>query len=60
LPRSLFNSLFVAAATVTLGVAVNSKAGFAFAVFDFPFKRAPLVTVLLSFMMPFEAIVIPL
>jgi multiple sugar transport system permease protein len=58
--RSLFNSLFVATATVTLGVFVNSMAGFAFAVFDFPFKRALFVAVLLSFMMPFEAIVIPL
>lgn len=59
-PRSLFNSLFVATATIVFGVLVNSMAGFAFAVFDFPFKRALFVTVLLSFMMPFEAIVIPL
>jgi ABC-type glycerol-3-phosphate transport system permease component len=59
-PRSLFNSLFVAFATVGLGVFVNSMAGFAFAVFDFPFKRSLFVAVLLSFMMPFESIVIPL
>ena len=59
-PRSLFNSLFVALATVTLGVFVNSMAGFAFAVFDFPFKNVLFVAVLLSFMMPFESIVIPL
>ena len=59
-PRSLFNSLFVATATIVFGVLVNSMAGFAFAVFDFPFKRTLFVTVLLSFMMPFEAIVIPL
>ena len=31
-----------------------------FAVFDFPFKKALFVAVLLSFMMPFESIVIPL
>lgn len=59
-PRSLFNSLFVAIATVTLGVFVNSMAGFAFAVFEFPFKKSLFVAVLLSFMMPFESIVIPL
>ena len=59
-PRALFNSLFVAFATVLLGVIVNSMAGFAFAVFDFPFKKPLFVAVLLSFMMPFESIVIPL
>ena len=59
-PRALFNSMFIGVATVTLGVFVNSLAGFAFAVFDFPFKRALFAVVLLSFMMPFESIVIPL
>jgi len=59
-PRALFNSLFVCLGTVTLGALINSMAGFAFAVFDFPFKRALFVIVLLSFMMPFESIVIPL
>ena len=59
-PRALFNSLFVSFMTVALGILVNSMAGFAFAVFDFPFKRTLFVAVLLSFMMPFEAIVIPL
>ncbi len=59
-PRALFNSMFIGVATVVLGVFVNSLAGFAFAVFDFPFKRALFAVVLLSFMMPFESIVIPL
>ena len=59
-PRALFNSMFIAVSTVILGVFVNSLAGFAFAVFEFPFKRALFVVVLLSFMMPFESIVIPL
>jgi len=59
-PRALFNSMFIGVATVTLGVFVNSMAGFAFAVFEFPFKRALFAVVLLSFMMPFESIVIPL
>ena len=59
-PRALFNSMFIGVATVTLGVFVNSLAGFAFAVFEFPFKRTLFTIVLLSFMMPFESIVIPL
>jgi len=60
LPRAVANSLFVALATVALGVTVNSLAGFAFAVFDFPFKRVLFAIVLATFMMPFESIVIPL
>lgn len=59
-PLALRNSLFIAVSTVLLGLLVNSMAGFAFAVFDFPGKNALFVAVLLSFMMPFEAIVIPL
>lgn len=58
--RPLLNSLFVSTTTVIIGVIVNSLAGFAFAVFDFRFKKALFVLVLLSFMMPFESIVIPL
>lgn len=54
------NSLIVSLATVALGVVVNSLAGFAFAVFDFPLKRVLFVAVLATFMMPFESIVIPL
>jgi ABC-type glycerol-3-phosphate transport system permease component len=59
-PRAVLNSLFVCTATVALGLFVNSLAGFAFAVFEFPLKTPLFVLVLLSFMMPFEAIVIPL
>jgi ABC-type glycerol-3-phosphate transport system permease component len=59
-PRALFNSMFIAVTTVMAGVFVNSLAGFAFAVFEFRFKRALFAVVLLSFMMPFESIVIPL
>ncbi|MCS6879255.1 MAG: carbohydrate ABC transporter permease [Geminicoccaceae bacterium] len=60
LPRAVANSLFVALTTVALGVTVNSLAGFAFAVFEFPGKRLLFVLVLATFMMPFESIVIPL
>jgi ABC-type glycerol-3-phosphate transport system permease component len=58
--RAIGNSLIVALSTVALGILVNSLAGFAFAVFDFPGRGILFVAVLASFMMPFEAIVIPL
>jgi ABC-type glycerol-3-phosphate transport system permease component len=57
---AMSNSLIICITTVTLGIFVNSLAGFAFAVFEFPFKNVLFVLVLLSFMMPFESIVIPL
>lgn len=57
---ALANTLFVACATVLLGILICAAAGFAFAVFDFPFKRTLFVCVIVTFMMPFEAIVIPL
>lgn len=58
--RAVQNSLFVASSTVIIGIFINSLAGFAFAVFDFPFKKILFVFVLASFMMPFESMVIPL
>jgi ABC-type glycerol-3-phosphate transport system permease component len=58
--RALLNSLVICTATVALGILVNSLAGFAFAVYDFPGKKLLFIAVLISFMMPFEAIVIPL
>lgn len=58
--RALANTLFLCAVTVVGGIAVNSLAGFAFTVFDFPGKRLLTTLVFVSFMVPFEAIVIPL
>lgn len=59
-PKAILNTVFVGIVTAVLGVFVNSAAGFAFAVFDFPFKRVLFASVLASFMVPFESIVIPL
>ena len=58
--RALANTFGLCAATVIGGVAVNSLAGFTFTVFEFPGKRFFMVLVFISFMVPFEAIVIPL
>lgn len=58
--RALANTFGLCAATVIGGISVNSLAGFAFTVFDFPGKRVLMLLVFISFMVPFEAIVIPL
>ncbi len=58
--RFLGNSLFVALATVLLGLLVNSLAAFGFARFRFPGQRVLFGLVLVTFMVPFEVIVLPL
>lgn len=57
---AVFNSLFVAIATVLAGLAVNSLAGFAFAILRFPGRNALFAVTVLTFLVPFEAISIPL
>jgi len=59
-PRALFNTLFVGTTTAVFGLLMNSLAGFAFAIFDFKGKNMLFAIVLVTFMMPFESIVIPL
>lgn len=58
--RALFNSIFVTTLTVLFGLIFNSMCGFAFAVFDFKGKNFLFFAVLVTFMIPFEAISIPL
>lgn len=60
LGRALVNSILVASVTVVGGVVVNGLAGFAFAKFDFKGKRVLFSAAVLSFLVPFEAKVIPL
>jgi len=59
-PRAIGNSLFVAGVTMVIGVLVNAAAAFAFATFQFRFRGPLFLLVLLTAMMPFEAIVLPL
>lgn len=58
--RFFGNSVFVAGATVALGLLVNSLAAYGFARFDFPGRRLLFGLVLVTFMVPFEVIVLPL
>ncbi|HHV92959.1 MAG TPA: carbohydrate ABC transporter permease [Firmicutes bacterium] len=59
-PRGLLNTAYVAVTVVVFGVLLNSMAGFAFAKLDFPGKRLLFTLTIVSFMIPFEAISIPL
>jgi multiple sugar transport system permease protein len=58
--RALLNTIFVCAATVVGGIIFNSMAGFAFAGFEFPGKRLLFILVLVTFMVPFEVLALPL
>lgn len=54
------NTMLVAVVTMVAGIIVNGAAGFAFALFDFKGKGVILSLVIISFMLPFEAIALPL
>jgi multiple sugar transport system permease protein/putative chitobiose transport system permease protein len=58
--RNLGNSLLVAGATVVGGLVVCSMAAFALAVIDFPGRGVVFGVIVVSFLIPFEAIAIPL
>ena len=58
--ESIMLTVFVGITTVIFGVLLNSMAGFSFAKFDFPGKKFLFGLVLISFLVPFEAIAVPL
>jgi len=58
--RFFGNSLFVAGSTILLGLFVNSLAAFGFARFVFRGQKLLFALVLVTFMVPFEVIVLPL
>lgn len=58
--RPLINTLIVNFIIISLSCIVNSMAAFAFATFRFPGKKIIFGIVLLSFMIPFESIALPL
>ena len=57
---AVLNSAFVAGMTVLGGLIINGLAGFVFAVFQFPGRQFLFFVIVLSFLVPFEAISIPL
>ncbi len=54
------NTMFIALVTMVGGLIVNGAAGFAFAMFEFKGKKLILSLIIISFMLPFEAIALPL
>jgi putative chitobiose transport system permease protein len=60
LGRTVFNSIFVAFLTVAFGLVINAAAAFALSVLRFPFRSLIFAVVVVSFMIPFDAIAIPL
>lgn len=58
--KPLLNSLLVSSAAVVIGVTLSSMAGFSLAKFEFRGKKIIFFLVIISFMVPFEAIAIPL
>lgn len=57
---ALANSLIVSTAIVSGGLIVNSMAGFVFAKIDFPGRTLLFILTIVTFMLPFRAIAIPL
>ena len=58
--RAVLNSLVVAGGTVAAGLVICSLAGFALSAVDFPGRNVVFGLVVLSFMVPFDAVAIPL
>lgn len=58
--RPIINTLIVTLVTIACGSIINSLAAFSFATFNFRFKTLIFTIVLLSFMIPFESIAMPL
>lgn len=58
--RPIANTLIVTVVTIIFGCILNSMAGFAFTCFEFKGKKILYPLVLISFMVPFEAVAIPL
>jgi ABC-type glycerol-3-phosphate transport system permease component len=58
-PRWYVNSLFVAFATVMLGLFFDSLAGFAFAKFDFPFRSLLFGILVATIMIPYPVTLVP-
>ena len=58
--QSILLTIFVGLSTVFVGILLNSMAGFSFAIFNFPGKKILFTIVIVTFLIPFEAIAIPL
>ena len=58
--RAIFNSILVTALTVVFGLYVCATAAFALAVIEFPGRNVVFAVMIVSFLIPFDAIAVPL
>lgn len=58
--RAILNSIFVSAVTIAFGLVICSTAAFALAVIEFPLRNAVFMVMVISFLIPFDAIAVPL
>jgi ABC-type glycerol-3-phosphate transport system permease component len=58
--QAVLNSTLVTAVTLVLGLAISATAAFALAVLRFPGRSAVFAVMVISFLIPFDAIAIPL
>lgn len=58
--RALFNSFYVCVASVVIGLILSAFASYALSVFNFKYRNVAFAFVVVSFMIPFEAVAIPL
>jgi putative chitobiose transport system permease protein len=58
--RAIFNSVFVSLVTVIAGLAVCAPAAFALAAIEFPGRALVFTIMIVSFLIPFDAIAVPL
>lgn len=59
-PRTVLNSIIVASATVIFGVLLSAAAAFSLSALNFRFREPIFYIIVVSFMIPFEAIAVPL
>jgi ABC-type glycerol-3-phosphate transport system permease component len=58
--RAILNSIYVTSVTVAIGLVLSAFSGFALAVMRFKFRNAIFIIVVVSFLIPFDAIALPL
>ena len=58
--KAIFNSLLLTAISVALGLAICATAAFALAVIEFPGRGALFAIMVVSFLIPFDSITLPL
>jgi len=58
--RAILNSVYITTVTVVVGVILSAMAGYALAVIRFPLRETVFLLIVVSFLIPFDAIALPL